>query len=202
MATQDEHWISLEEYHEIERNSEAKYEYSDGRIYEVSGVTAEHNRITINMITALWLYLRGNVCRVFNSDLKVLPLGGENPTYRPDITVTCNPDEYQDDSTAIRSPRLIIEVLSPSTFARDRDEKFDMYQACPTVEEYVMVSSHHQRVEVYRRESAKEWTYTQYATPDAVITLASVGLHMPMAEVYAQTELQPLGLPESVFYPY
>jgi len=202
MAMQHEHWISLEEYHEIERNSEAKYEYSDGCIYEVSGVTAAHNHITINMITALWLHLRGNVCRVFNTDVKVLPLDGENPTYRPDITVTCNPDDYQNDSTAIRSPRLVIEVLSLSTFARDRDEKLDMYQACPTVEEYVMISSHHQEVEVYRRKSTKEWADIQYTTPDAAITLASVGLQIPMAEIYAQTDLQPLGLPESVFYPY
>jgi len=202
MATQDEHWISLEEYHEIERNSEAKYEYSDGHIYEVSGVTVVDSCITVNLITALGLHLRGNVCRVFGSDMKVLPLGGENPTYRPDITVTCNPDDYQDESTAIRSPRLIIEVLSPSTFGRDRDEKLDMYHACPTVEEYVMVSSHHQEVEVYRRLSAKEWADIQYTTPDAVVTLTSVGLQIPMAEIYAQTDLQPLGLPESVFYPY
>ena len=201
MTMQNEHWISLDEYHEIERNSEAKYEYSDGHIYEVSGVTAEHSRITINMIVALGLHLREDVCRVFGSDIKVLPLGNENPTYHPDITVTCNPDDYQDDAMAIRSPRLIIEVLSPSTFARDREEKYDAYLACPTVEEYVMVSSHHQRVEVYRRESAKEWIYTQY-TGEQVVTLASVGFTIPVAEIYAQTEILPLGLPQSVFYPY
>jgi Uma2 family endonuclease len=202
MAIQDEHWISLEEYHEIERNSEVKYEYADGHIYEMSGETVGHSRIAINLITALGFRLRETACRVFNSDMKVLPSDNENPSYYPDVTVTCNPDDYRDDSTAIRSPRLIIEVLSPSTFARDRDEKLDMYHACPTVEEYVMVSSHHQEVEVYRRESAREWADIQYTTPDAVITLASVGLQVPMAEIYAQTDLQPLGLPESVFYPY
>jgi len=201
MATQEEHWISLEEYHEIERNSEAKYEYSEGRIYEVSGVTFAHSRIALNLLIALDVHLQENVCRVFNSNMKVLPLGGEDPSYYPDITVTCNPDDYEDDSTAIRSPRLVIEVLSPSTFARDRDEKYDAYLACPTVEEYVMVSSHHQEVEVYRRESAKEWAYTQYLA-EQVVTLASVGLTIPIAEIYARTELQPLGLPELVFYPY
>jgi len=201
MAVQREHWISLEEYHEIERNSEVKYEYADGHIYEMSGETVGHSRIAINMITALGLHLRGNVCRVFNSDIKVLPLGDENPTYHPDVTVTCNPDDCQDDSTAISSPRLIIEVLSPSTFARDRDEKFDVYLACPTVEEYVMVSSHHQRVEVYHRESVNTWGNIQY-TAGEVITLTSVGLTIPVAEIYAQTEILPLGLPEAVFYPY
>lgn len=201
MAIQHEHWISLEEYHEIERNSEAKYEYSDGRIYEVSGVTTQHSRIALNLLIALDLHLQEDVCRVFNSNMKVLPLGGENPSYYPDITVTCNPDDYQDDSTAIRSPRLVIEVLSPSTFARDRDEKFDAYLACPTIEEYVMVSSHHQRVEVYHRESVNIWGNIEY-TAGEVVMLASVGLTIPVAEIYAQTEILPLGLPEAVFYPY
>jgi Uma2 family endonuclease len=201
MAIQHDQWISLEEYHEIERNSEVKYEYADGHIYDMSGETAGHSRIAINMIIALELHLGEQVCRVFNSDMKVLPLGDENPTYYPDVTVTCNPNDYQDDSTAIRSPHLIIEVLSPSTFARDRDEKFDAYLACPTVEEYVMVSSHHQRVEVYSRESANTWGYIQY-TDGEVVTLVSVGLTIPVAEIYAQTEILPLGLPEAVFYPY
>jgi Uma2 family endonuclease len=201
MATQPEHWISLEKYHEIERNSEAKYEYADGHVYEMSGETFAHSRIVMNIIFKLQAHLQDKVCKVANSSVKLLPLDGENPSYFPDVTVTCNPKDYQDDSTAVRSPRLIIEVLSPSTFARDRDEKFDAYLACPTVEEYMMVSSHHQRVEVYRRESAKEWAYTQY-TAEQVVTLASVGLTIPVAEIYAQTELQPLGLPEAVFYPY
>ncbi len=201
MATQHEHWISIEEYHEIERNSEVKYEYSDGRIYAMAGGTFEHSQIALNLGGTLNVHLRGKVCRVFNSDMKVLPLDDENPSYYPDITVTCNPDDYKRGSTAIRSPRLIIEVLSPSTFARDRDEKFDVYLTCPTIEEYVMVSSHHQEVEVYRRESAKTWKNIRY-TAGEVVPLASVGLTIPVVEIYTQTEILPLGLPESVFYPY
>jgi Uma2 family endonuclease len=133
--------------------------------------------------------------------MKVLPLGDENPLYYPDITVTCNPDDYKRGSKTIRYPRLIIEVLSPSTFARDRDEKFHVYLTCPTVEEYMMVSSHHQEVEVYHRQSANEWKFIRYASEQAV-TLASVELTIPVSEIYAQTEILPLGLPEVVFYPY
>ena len=201
MAIQHDHWISLEEYHDIERTSEVKYEYANGHIYDMSGGTVEHSRIAINLITALEQHLRENICRVFNSDMKVLPSGGENPTYFPDVTVTCNLDDYQNGSTAIRSPRLIIEVLSLSSFARDRDEKFDAYLACPTVEEYVMVSSHHQEVEVYHRQSTKEWEFVRYTAEDSM-QLVSVGLTLPVAEIYAQTEILPLGLPKSVFYPY
>jgi Uma2 family endonuclease len=191
MAIQHEHWISLEEYHEIERKSGIKYEYSNGRIYDMSGGNSKHSRIAINMTTALELHLNGKDCLVFNSDMKVLPLGDENPSYYPDVTVTCNPDDYRDDSTVIRSPRLIIEVLSSSTASKDRGEKLRAYQACKSCEEYVMVSTHRQEIEVYRRESTDEWKNVRY-TAGGNVLLASVGLVIPMRKIYARTNIPPL----------
>jgi Uma2 family endonuclease len=191
MALSHEHWISIEEYHEIERNSDTKYEYSDGHIYDMSGGTFAHSSIALNLGAALKAHLRGKTCQVANSDMHVLPLGDENPTYLPDITVTCNPEDYQDDSTAIRSPHLIIEVLSPSTAARDRGEKMRVYKACPSIQEYVMISTRRQEVEVYRRESANEWKNILY-TAEQVVTFASVDLTIPVSEIYADTRVPPL----------
>ncbi len=186
MALPYERWISLEEYHEMERTSEIKYEYSNGRVYAMSGGTFEHSQIALNLGAALTPHLRGKICRVANSDMKVLPLGDENPSYLPDVTVTCNPEDYKYGSTAIRSPRLIIEVLSPSTAYKDRGEKLRVYQSCPTVEEYVMISTHHQEVEVYHREDANKWTLTRY-THEHNVLFASVELTIPVAEIYADT---------------
>jgi Uma2 family endonuclease len=192
MAMQpEEHWISLEEYHEIERNSDIKYEYSDGRIYAMAGGSPEHNHIALNLGGALNIHLRGKVCRVYTSDRKVLPLGDENPSYFPDITVTCNPDDYKRGSDAIRSPRLIIEVLSPSTASKDRGEKMWAYQECESCEEYVMISSSHQEVEVYRRESHGEWRFVRYIA-EQTVTLASVGFTIPVSEIYADTDVPPV----------
>jgi Uma2 family endonuclease len=188
MAIQSDHWISLEEYHEIERNSEVKYEYSDGRIYAMAGGTYAHSRIAMNITNKLDAHLQDRPCKVVNSDMKVFPLGDENPSYYPDVTVACNPDDYQDDSTAVRSPRLIIEVLSPSTAAKDRGEKLQAYQACASVEEYVMVSTRRQAIEVYRRESPNEWKLIRYASEHHV-PLASVGLTIPVSEIYAGTAI-------------
>ena len=190
MTLQYDHWISLEEYHEIERNSDIKYEYSDGHIYDMSGGTFEHSDIALNLSTALKTHLRGKVCKVANSDMKVLPLGDENPSYFPDITVTCNPEDYKRGSTTIRSPRLIIEVLSPSTTYRDRGEKLRVYKACASMEEYVMVSTRRQEIEIYRRVSANKWEDTQY-TVEQEVTLASVGLTIPVSEIYADTDVPP-----------
>jgi Uma2 family endonuclease len=191
MVVQHERWISLEEYHDIERNSEVKYEYSDGRIYAMSGGTFAHSRIALNLGATLNTHLRGKVCQVANSDMKVLPLGDENPSYFPDVTVTCNPDDYRDDSTAIRSPRLIIEVLSPSTASKDRGEKLRVYKECANIEEYVMISTRRQAVEIYRRKSANTWENIQY-TAEQVVTFASVELTIPVSEIYAGTAIPPV----------
>jgi Uma2 family endonuclease len=192
MALQHEHWISLEEYHDIERTHEIKYEYADGHIYAMSGGTSQQSQIAINILMLLTAYLRGKGCRAFNSDMKVLPLkqahNDENPSYFPDVTVTCNPEDYKHDSTAIRSPHLVVEVLSPSTAYRDRGEKLRVYQACPSINEYVMVSSHHQEVEVYHREQDNKWTFTRYIARQDV-TLASVGLTIAVNDIYASTDV-------------
>lgn len=191
MAAQHDRWISIEEYHELERNSETKYEYSNGHVYAMSGGTFAHSQIAINLIVAFTRHLRGKVCRVANSDMHVLPLGDENPSYLPDVTVTCNPEDYKRDSTAIRFPCLIIEVLSPSTASKDRGEKLRAYQACPSLQEYVMISSHHQEVEVYQREQETKWVLTRYTSQDTIM-LASIGLNIAVADIYRDTDLPPI----------
>jgi Uma2 family endonuclease len=189
MAIPHPHWITIEEYHQIEeQNSEVKYEYSDGRVYAMAGGTYNHSSIALNLGAALKAHLRGKVCRVVNSDMHVLPRGDENPSYLPDVTVTCNPDDYQGDSTAVRSPRLVIEILSPSTAYRDRGEKLRIYKACPSMQEYVMVSTRRREVEVYRRVNAHEWKNTLY-TAEETVPLMSVDLNILVSEIYADTDI-------------
>ena len=187
MALQREHWISLEEYHEIERTSEIKYEYIDGHIYAMSGGTFENDQIAINLITALRAHLRGKVCRVASSDMKVLPRGDENPSYYPDVTVTCDPEDYKRGSTAVRSPRLIVEVVSPSTERKDRGRKLRDYRACPSVEEYVIISTRYQQVEIFYR-TGEVWTYRQFIAGQEV-TLISMDLTLPMSALYEDTDV-------------
>jgi Uma2 family endonuclease len=187
MALQREHWISLEEYHEIERTSGSKYEYIDGRIYAMSGGTFENDQIAINLITALRAHLRGKVCRVASSDMKVLPRGDENPSYYPDVTVTCDPEDYKRGSTTVRSPRLIVEVLSSSTESKDRGRKLRDYRACPSVEEYAIVSTRYQQVEIFYR-TGEVWTYRQF-TAGQEITLISMDLTLPISAVYEDTDI-------------
>ena len=187
MDLQREHWISLEEYHEIERTSDIKYEYVDGRIYAMAGGTFEHNQIAGNMYIALTNHLGGNVCRVASSDMKVLPLGDENPSYYPDVTVTCNPEDYKDNSTIIRSPRLIVEVLSPNTERADRGRKRRDYEACPSLEEYVIISTEYQEVEILHR-CDKFWEHKEFLAGEEV-ELVSLDLKIPISALYEDTTI-------------
>ena len=192
MAIPHHHWFTVEDCHKIEENNpDRKFEFVDGQIFEMSGGTFEHSQIAVNLTREISTHLRRKACQIVNSDMHVLPSGSDDPSYLPDITVTCNPEDYQRGSKAIRSPRLIVEVLSPSTFRIDRGEKRLAYQACPTMQEYLMVSSQRQEVEVLRRGADGEWKKTVYLAKETV-QLLSIELSIAMNDIYENTGISPL----------
>jgi Uma2 family endonuclease len=189
MAVQHERWISSEEYLEIDRASpDVKYEYIDGHMYAISGGTIDHAQIAMNLIRALDDHLQRGSCRVFSSDVRVQV--AEKKYFYPDVTVSCNPEDWQQGkSDIIRFPRLVIEVLSPSTEARDRRKKSPSYQAYPTIQEYALISTECQWVEVFRRYTdGNMWLYQQYE-PDQIVELASVRLTIPLSHIYRFTDV-------------
>lgn len=180
MAIQREHWISPEEYLEIDRASiDVKYEYTDGHIYAMSGGTAEHAEIAINMIAILKAHLQGS-CRVLSSDVRVQV--AERKYYYPDISVSCHPEDKQKGIDIVHYPYLVIEVLSPSTETNDRGKKFRSYKACSSIQEYVLIGSQYQEVEVFHRQGDM-WAYHQYETGQEV-NLASINLTISLADIY------------------
>jgi Uma2 family endonuclease len=186
MVLQRERWISSEEYLELDRASlDVKYEYDDGHMYAMSGGTVEHGQIAINMIRALANHFGQGPCRAFSSDTKTQV--AESKYYYPDVTVSCNPEDRQRGVTIIRSPRLVMEVLSPSTETNDRGRKFRAYRACPSIQEYILVSSQHQEVEIYQRQG-DVWVYRQFG-PGQQVPLVSIGLSIAMADIYWLTDI-------------
>jgi Uma2 family endonuclease len=190
MAVQHEHWISPEEYLEIDRASlNAKYEYEDGHIYAMSGGTTAHAQIAQNMIRALTAHFGEGPCRAFSSDMRVQV--AEQKYYLPDVVVSCSAEDNQRRVDIIRSPRFVMEVLSPSTEARDRGRKLITYQACPTIQEYVLVSTELQMVEVFQRHiDSKMWLYQQFRSGQE-IAFTSIDFTIPIAALYWLT-----GIPE------
>jgi len=187
MALSHQRWYSVEEYHKIEEeNPNSKFEYIDGEVRAMAGGTYEHTKIAVNLVTILNIHLEDSICQVVNSDIHVLPSGRNNPSYLPDVTVTCNPEDYQRGTKAIRSPSLIVEVLSQSTELIDRTEKLRAYQACPSMQEYLIASTQRREIEAYRRGEDGEWNKTVYTAQDT-ITLTTIGLSIPMSTIYRRT---------------
>jgi len=194
MALSHERRISLEEYLEIDRTSDVKYEYDSGHVYAMAGGTQAHARIAYNMANLLDACLENKPCRFFLSDVKVQV--AEDKYYYPDVTVTCNPEDIKDSLDIIRAPRLIVEVLSPTTEYKDRGRKLRAYQACDSVEEYVLINTQQQAVEIYRRLPSVDmlqipqgdWAYRQYGSGENV-ELVSVSLMFPIEALYRLTDV-------------
>jgi Uma2 family endonuclease len=177
--------VTVEQYHAIERAStDVKHEYYDGYIYFMAGGTRRHAILGGNTYNLLAEAVAGGPCRVYNSDMRVR-LSAAVEVY-PDATVTCDErDDENDEDDEIAYPRLVVEVLSPHTERIDRGRKLRDYQSCLTIEEYALVNSDYQAVEVYRR-SGRDWTYNRYETGDEV-ELASIGTHFPVSVFYGRT---------------
>ncbi len=173
--------MSVEEYLELDRNSpDLRYEYIDGYARMLAGGTLNHASICANVYSTLRGLLQGGSCIAYTSDAKVL-ISKRRYLY-PDITVTG--DEHdRGEIDAIKSPRLIVEVLSPSTEGYDRGDKFLFYRTCPTIQEYVLVSARRPLVEIFRRETTNLWTLHVYEHDDEV-TLTSLNMHFPAAALY------------------
>jgi Uma2 family endonuclease len=185
--------MSVEEYLTIDRNSlEARYEFIDGYAYLLAGGTANHSAISFNMMSAIHSRLGDSPCRIYNSDMRVRL--SETRFVYPDAIVSCDArDRGQVDT--IEYPRLAIEVLSPSTEAYDRGRKFGYYRACPTMQEYVLVDTQRQAIEVYRRETDTLWTLHPFGPGDAV-ELASLGIQFPIADAYGDVVFPDEGIAE------
>jgi Uma2 family endonuclease len=184
-AEQKPHFTTVDEWRElVEREHDCKYEYVDGQVYAMSGGSLAHARVGSNMVRTLEdaLAAKGNPCNVYNSDVAAR-LSATRYTY-PDTSVTCDErDTSTPDKKEILAPHLIVEVVSDSTEAYDRGRKFGLYRACPTVQEYVLVATKYQGVEVYQRTAQGWGAYRAYG-PDDEIELASLDLRLPVAALY------------------
>jgi Uma2 family endonuclease len=182
MATRPKPFFTPEQYLAFEREAEAKHEYLDGQIFDMAGASREHNTISSNLHGLLWSSLRRNPCRPFTSDMKVL--AGPFGSY-PDITVVCGEQRFQDEQRdALTNPTLVIEVLSDSTEAYDRGEKFLRYQQIESLREYVLVSQDRPRIERFLRQEDGSWNYLLIEGADAAVRLEAIGVTLSLAEVY------------------
>ncbi len=178
--------FTAEQYLALEDMSETKHEYYDGKIYDFAGGSPDHNLIAANLIIALGQQLANTPCRVFGSDMRVLVEASELYTY-PDVAVVCAKLEYDARSKiTITNPLILVEVLSPSTRAYDREDKLNFYKQIPSLREVILVESERPQAEVFRRAARGKWVRENYDGLDAVIVLKAARATIPLRQVYAK----------------
>ncbi len=179
--------LTPDEYLAWERDQPIRHEYIDGEVYAMTGGTLPHNDIAVNLTTILRTTLRGTGCKVRMSDAKVR-VSAQGPYFYPDVVVSC--DERDRRATeAIQYPKLIVEVLSPSTAGFDRGDKFKFYRRIPTLEEYVLIDSEKVGIDCYRKSSGSKWELTVYPEDGGdILELVSLNFQCPLALVYEEVE--------------
>ena len=186
VASPQNSFITPEEYLQLETTSDIKHEYIDGEVYDIAGATDTHVTIALNMAVLLRGHLRDSGCRVFISDMKV-KIEQKNRFFYPDVLVTCEAQD-RENSTFKQFPRLIIEVLSDSTEAFDRGDKFADYQFLPSLQEYVLINTKKARIECFRRTAEGLWLLQFYELEAEEFELTSIGFSGKIADVYEQVE--------------
>lgn len=182
MTSAPRHRYTYSEYVALERDANVRHEYFDGEIYAMAGGTPRHAAICANVMISLGAQLRGRGCQVHSSDLNVRVLETGLATY-PDVTVVCGQAELDPESrNTITNPKVVVEVLSPSTAAYDRGEKLSHYKRILSLREVVLVAHDEQLLEVWRREDDATWIRSQARTGS--LQLPSIGCSLEVAEVY------------------
>jgi Uma2 family endonuclease len=187
MAPQSVTKLTEEQYLALERAAEFKSEYFDREMFAMSGRSMQHARLQQNLTTELSIALRGGRCEAFGSDLRVR-VSSRMYTY-PDVSVVCRKPLLADDrQDVLLNPVAVFEVLSPSTEKYDRGLKLQRYRTITTLQDYILVSQSELRIEQYTRQENNLWILRDYESLDEELTIASIGVSLPMRRIYDRVE--------------
>jgi Uma2 family endonuclease len=179
--------FDLQAFLEWEARQPERHEFIGGEVFAMTGARATHNMIAGNVYMALRQGLKGTPCRTQIEGVKVRVQAADAVFY-PDVFVTCAPVDLGPEAELKKTaPKLIVEVLSDSTAAYDRGRKFELYQLLPSLEEYLLVEADRVHADLFRRNAGGLWVLHP-AGPGATVQLASVGLAVTLAEIYADVD--------------
>jgi Uma2 family endonuclease len=182
--------LSFEQWLEGERAArEGRTEFVRGEVFAMTGASLAHNAIVSNINREISTQLKGRPCQVYANDVKVL-IRTANAAKHPDLVALCCEAELLDERRdVLLNPSLIVEVLSDSTEAYDRGEKFAIYRQLPSLREYLLVSQTRVRVELFTRGPDERWMLTDFAALTDRVTLTSIDCTLDLAEIYDKIEV-------------
>jgi Uma2 family endonuclease len=183
--------FTTEEYLSLERFSEIRHEYLDGFVYAMAGESPEHSTIWFNLAGSLHGQLNGTPCRGFSPNMKVR--AGKRGLYAyPDLMVVCGDPVFHDKQRdVITNPTVIFEVLSRSTEAYDRGEKFLRYRTeIETLQDYILVTQDQPRIEHFSRQPDGTWSHTEINGLTETLSLSSIDCRIALADVYSRISFE------------
>lgn len=188
--------VSAAVYLARERESQEKHALWDGNVFAMAGASPRHNRIVAGLLRAFGVALLGKPCQPFASDQRIRIVGTERYVY-PDATVICPPFEADpNDEMTLQNPKLVAEVLSPTTEAFDRGDnshrrwdsnKGIAYRSIPSLADYLLLGQDGPRVEHYTRETGGSWRLSTLGATD-VVALRALAIEVRVADIYAGIE--------------
>jgi Uma2 family endonuclease len=190
MSLQPKHHLDFADWLAAERASDqGRTEYLNGEVFAIESGTEAHNLICGNLLGELGNHFKGRPCYVYTSDMKVRVESAELGAY-PDVMATCGERQFLDDRRdVLMNPTLIVEVLSDSTEAYDRGDKFAYYRSIPSLRAYLLLSQHRVSAELFLRQPSGDWLLSIYTDPSDRIPLAALDTELSMAEIYDKVEL-------------
>lgn len=179
-----ERTYTIDAYLEREAASVEKHEFHNGKIIPVSGASFIHNAIAVNVLTALKIAtkLSDRLYYVSNSDTKIWIPAITRFVYPDALLVSGQPVYYEGRRDVITNPRLVVEILSPSTRKKDRTAKFDLYRSLPSLEEYVLIDQNQPLISTF--SAPRAWQQTLVRGMDRHVDLASIDAALTLADVY------------------
>ncbi|MEG4850672.1 Uma2 family endonuclease [Microcoleus sp. B5-D4] len=189
-------YFTPEEYLALEEAAEYKSEYRDGVIIPMTGGTTNHNRIALNMSIALRLALKGLDYDVFMGDVCLWLPKKRTYTYPDVMVIPGTPEYFNNRQDTVMNPQVIVEVLSKSTKAYDRTDKFKFYQTLPTFQEYILIDQSQVYIEQYCKLANKRWSYRQYDEEDAALVFNFFQVEVALADVYEKVDFEAENEPE------
>ena len=188
MQVQSPQLYSAEEYLELEVNSEERHEYIKGEIIQVTGGTPNHNKIALNLSSALNFALKRQPYDTFVTDQRLWIPDAQIHTY-PDVMVVAQPLAYAENRRdTLTNPLLIAEVLSKSTRAYDKDDKFTAYRTIPSFQEYLLIDQSKIHLEHYRKTEPHQWMFIEYDNPQAILSLFFLDFQIEIGEIYDKVD--------------
>ena len=203
MSTTPKSIITPEEYLRLERNSEVRSQYFRGEMFAMTGATPSsagryamsgmsrsraHNLICANVLASVHRQFDGRPCEVYQSDMRVKVSGSGLYTY-PDVVATCESPQFEDQEVdTLLNPQAIVEVLSKSTEAYDRGDKFRHYRDIDSLQDYVLISQDKHRVERFSRQDDGQWLMWSTEDLNSVLAIPSIDCELTISDIYSRVD--------------